>query len=162
MVLNWPAVATKVALVAPVGTVTAAGSVKFGELDVNVTVAPLVALIVTVHVLVPPAIKVAGEHEILLMVAVGAVALTVPPVPVNGMAVPSGAAPSPLIMPIAALLLPDRVAVTVAAIPLAIVFAFMPDAIQVYAPELLAQVIALPAEARTGPVDTLRPEIVLG
>ena len=68
-----PAVAVKVALVVPAATVTDAGTVKYVVLLDNVTAAPLVPATldnVTVHVALPPELKLEGEHETELIVGV--------------------------------------------------------------------------------------------
>ena len=129
--LNWPAAAGKVTTLAPAGTVTEAGTVRYGELDARFTVAPVEALTVTLQVLEAPGAKVDGEHTMELTVTVGVAMFTVPPAAVSGIVVPVEEAPNTLIKPIDALLVPVNVAVRVAAIPSGIVLAFMPDATHV-------------------------------
>src|SRR5580692_2309026 len=51
--VNWVAVATNVALVEPLGTVTELGTRRLPELDARLIVAPADPLTVTVHVLAP-------------------------------------------------------------------------------------------------------------
>jgi hypothetical protein len=60
-----PAVAVNVAVLEPAGTMTAAGTASAARLLESVTVAPPVATgcdIVTVHVAVPPGVRVDGVH----------------------------------------------------------------------------------------------------
>ena len=130
-VLNWPAVAGKVATLAPAGTVTEAGTVRYAELDARLTVAPVEALTVTLQVLEAPGAKVDGEHTMEVAVTVGVAMFTVPPEAVSGSVLPVEEAPDTLIKPIDALLVPVNVAVRVAAIPSVIALAFMPDATHV-------------------------------
>ncbi len=131
MAVNSPAVARKFATLDPAGTVMDAGTVRLAEFDARFTMAPLVALTVTVQALEAPGTKVDGEHWIELTVTGAAGTLTSPPVRVSATAVPAGGAPTPLIRPIEALLAPDRVPVPAATTPLEIAVAFMPDATHV-------------------------------
>ncbi len=158
LAVNCFAVATKLALADPDGIVTEPGTVRFAELDVRLTVAPLEALTVTVHVLDAPGDKVAGTHPTLLTVVPAVARLTVPPVLVMVMPLPVGEAPRPLTRPIVAPLAPDSVTATVAIIPSPMAVAFIPEAMQIYPLAPPAQVTVLPADDNAAPAVTLRLE----
>lgn len=130
-VANWPAVARNVAVVEPAGTVTEPGTLNAVKLDARFTVAPVEVLTVTLQLLELPGIRVVGLHAMALTVTAGAAAVIVPPLAVTVTADPVRSAPTGLMSPIAALLLPENVAVMVATIPLEIVFALIPEAMQI-------------------------------
>jgi hypothetical protein len=155
-------VARNVATLDPAGTVTEAGTVRLAALDARFTVAPLEALTVTVHALEAPGPKVDGEHTSAVAVTVAVGTLTSPPVRVSGRTLPSAAAPTPLIRPIEALLLPERVPVKAATTPLEIGVAFIPHAMHVYEPDAPAQLTLFPAADRADPAATFRLEMVEG
>ena len=126
LAVNCAAVATNVALVEPLGTVTELGTGRLPELDARPIVVPVDPLTVSVHVLAPPGATVAGVHEILLRVTAGALMPTVPPVPVTAIPLPAAEAAIGFVSPIAAALLPESVTDTVAMTPSPIVVAFIP------------------------------------
>ena len=131
LAVNCLAVATNVALADPEGTVTDAWTGRFAELDARLTVGPLEALTVTVHVLDAPGDNIDGEHTMLLIVGTETGPDTVPPVVTIVIPSPAVEAPKPFARPIVAELVPESVTVTVATIPLAIVVAFIPYAMHV-------------------------------
>jgi len=155
--VNCFAIAENVALLEPAATLTDAGTVRLVELDDKVTLAPVDALSVTVHVLDAPGARLTGAHVRLLTV-VEATGVTVPPVLVMLMLVPVGEAPRTLVTLIDAVLLPESVTVTAAMTPSPIVVAFIPAAIQVYPPAPLAQVRVLPAADSAAPAVALKLE----
>jgi hypothetical protein len=131
--VNGLAAATNIVLVVPAGIVTEAGTVRFPELDVRLTVAPVEALTVTVHVLEAAGPSVTGAHTRVLtetVVPTVPTTLTVPPVPVTEISDPVAEAPSALTTPIVAALLPASVTVKVATTPSPTVAAFIPQAMQ--------------------------------
>jgi hypothetical protein len=89
------AVALNGAELAPAGTVTEAGVVRFALLLDSATAAAVAAapVRVTVHDEEPGAVIVTGEHETPLSAADGATAVMVPPFPVTGSVEPSAKAP---------------------------------------------------------------------
>jgi hypothetical protein len=76
----------------------------------------------------------------------------------TGIKFPVVEAPSTLVRPIFAAVLPEGVTVTLAIVPSAIVLAFNPEAIQIYPLGPLAHVRVLPAVDRATPATTLRLE----
>ena len=158
MAVNCLAVAVNVALVDPAATATVAGTVRFAELDDRLTLTPVEALTVTVHVLAAPGDKAAGAHPRLLIVGAEPGTLTVPPAPLIVMLLPVGEAPSGLTTPIDAALLPESVTVTAATAPSPIVVEFIPHAMQVYPLAPAAHVTLFPADERAVPAATLKLE----
>jgi hypothetical protein len=88
-----------VALLEPEGTVTEAGTVIDELFDERATLAPVVPLRVTVHVLELSELTIAGEHARLLTVK-GELTPTEPPVAVTETASPPLDAPKALVTPI--------------------------------------------------------------
>jgi len=118
---------------APAAMASEAAPVRMLPVVLRPTVAPpepAGPLSVTAQVAVAPGANDRGLHTIELIVTPGVGKLTVPPVPVTGTVFPFVAAPTVLITPMLEVE-PDTVADTVAITPSAIVFAFMPLAMQV-------------------------------
>ena len=140
-----PAVAMNVAVVDPVATATDPGTVSAAVLLDSVTVAPPVFVSVTVHVLVPPLLNVAGVQFKPAKVG-SAGTVTVPPVPLTDSACPSSVAPSVLVTPMLVLATPPAmVTVTSATTPFCIREEFKPASRHRYVPELEEQLIDFPA-----------------
>jgi hypothetical protein len=158
LAVNALAAAANVALADPTGTVTVAGTVRLAELDFRLTVAPVMALTVTVHELEALGAKVVGAHARLLSVMAGAVTPIVPPVAVTAIGSPAAVEPIAFVRLTVAPLLPDRVTLTVATLPLAIVVAFIPYATQMYPAAPPEHVTDLPAAVRAVPAVTLTLE----
>ncbi len=149
-----PAVAVKVVDVRPAATVTDPGTLRLVLVLVRVTVAPPAGAApdrVTVQVELPELLKVAGRQD--REVTVGhAPPVTVPPVAERGMAVPAAEAATVLLTPIAVVATPTAmVRFTTATVPLEMVPALIPEATQLYVPELAAQVNVLLAAVRAAP-----------
>ncbi len=118
----------------PAATVADAGTVNVGFVFDSVTTAPPVgaaALRLTVQTAVPELLRVDGLH--VRPVTVGsAPPLTLPPDPDRLILSPEAEAAIVLVIPIAVLLTPDAIdRVITATVPLAIVLASDPDAMQV-------------------------------
>jgi hypothetical protein len=127
LTLNAFAAAVKVALVEADGTVTVAGTVRLLEVDARVTEAPVEELTLTVQVLAALGAKVVGAHARLLSVVKRTtVTLTIPATDETASESPAGLTPNALLKLMVAPLLPDKVTLTVATLPLAMVVAFMP------------------------------------
>src|SRR5579872_3320103 len=156
--VNCFAVAGKVALLDPAGTLTEAGTVRFAELDDRLTVAPADVLTVTVHVLDPPGDKLAGVQLTALTAGADRGTLTVPPALVIVIPLPAADAPRGLMTLIVAAVLPASVTVTVATTPSPIVVAFIPHAMHMYPLAPVAQVRLFPAAESAGPAATVRLE----
>jgi hypothetical protein len=146
-----PAVAVKVAVVAPLATVSEAGTDRAALLSESVTAAPPDAAAcdkVTVQVEVPPDVTVAGAHWTPLTFVTAPITLIVPPVPAIFALLPSGRAPTILLIAIpsaVAVLVEESVAETTAITPLGIVVVLGPIARQVSEPVPDTQLSALPA-----------------
>jgi hypothetical protein len=140
-----PAVAVKVAVVDAAATATDPGTVSADVLLDSVTVPPPVFVSVTVHVLAPLLLSVAGVQ--LKPASVGSAgAVTVPPVPLMDRACPSSVAPSALVTPMVVLATPvAMVTVTTATTPFCIREEFNPASRHLYVPELGEQLIDFPA-----------------
>jgi hypothetical protein len=122
-----PAVAVKVAVVDPAATATDPGTVSAAALLDSVTVPPPVFVSVTVHVLAPPLLSVAGAQLNPAKIGSAAGAVTVPPVPLMDSACPSSVAPSVLVTPMVVLATPVAiVTVTTATTPFCIREEFKP------------------------------------
>jgi hypothetical protein len=152
----------KVAVVEPAATETEAGTLRLVELDDRFTVAPVEPLTVTVQVAEVPADTDRRLHVRPVAVKGAAAPLTAPLEELTVRPLPAAEAAIPLITPMVAPVLPERVTETVATIPFAMAFVFGPDAMQIYAVPLPAQLTALPAEANAGPVATLRWDTAAG
>ncbi len=138
----------------PAATVTDPGTLRLVLVLVRVTVAPPAGAApdrVTVQVELPELLKVAGRQD--REVTVGhAPPVTVPPVAERGMAVPAAEAATVLLTPIAVVATPTAmVRFTTATVPLEMVPALIPEATQLYVPELAAQVNVLLAAVRAAP-----------
>ena len=167
MLLTVPAVAVKLAVVAPAATVTDAGTVSAALLSETVTLEPpagAAAERLTVQFDLAPEARAAGVHcreetetvELTLMT---------PPLAETLTAAPAGDAPTTLVMEIASdelLLLLERVAVTTATTPEAIPDAFRPLARQVRDPAPETQLSVLPALVRAAPAVAFRELMSLG
>src|ERR1019366_8755345 len=120
------AVAVNVAVVDPAATAADPGTVSAAVLLDSVTVPPPVFESVTVQLLVPPLLSVAGV-QLKPVRVVSAGAETVPPVPLTDSACPSSVAPSVLATPMVVLATPVAiVTVTTATTPFCIRLAFKP------------------------------------
>jgi hypothetical protein len=163
-----PAVAMKVALVAPAESVTEAGTVRLALLSDSVTAAPSVGAAfdrVTVQLAVAPETTDVGEHCNVEIVG-DDVELTVmtPPAPETDATAPSGRTPKALVtgrdteLPLVEL----SVAVITATTPFPITVPFIPLARQLS--ELLPamQLSDLPAAVRTGPLVAFSERTSLG
>jgi hypothetical protein len=132
------------------------GSVKVA-LPVNDTDSPpngAAALSVAMQFVEPGVVIVDGVHvtEVSVGDPLPEKPVIVPPVPVNDIPPPLASDAKVLLTPIDVLLTPEAIVTfTVAATPLAIVFAFMPVARQVYVPEPETQVSVLPAAVAAAP-----------
>jgi hypothetical protein len=121
-----PAVAMKLAELAPAGTVTEEGSERSALLSDSATVVPEEAawFKLTVQVVEAPAVKVPGL-QLKEVTLTGARVVIVPPVAVIGSRPPDGVAPNALVMPIEAVVVPGAmVALTTATTPFGMLFAF--------------------------------------
>jgi len=140
-----PAVKVAVADEEPCGTVTVAGTLTAEVLLKETTAPPDPAAPVRVAVRMPccPLWSVLGETEMLLNAADAApVTVTVPPLPVTWMSVPSAAAPTVLVTEKGIdELLAEEVVVTVttATVPLAIKLVLLPDTRHMIEPVPLPQ-----------------------
>ncbi len=157
-----PAVALKLTVVAPTPMATEAGTASAELFDDTDIVAPPVGaacVSVTVHVLLAFEEMLEGVHWRVETVADPEVTVIKPPVPDTATFVLSPSVPiTPLIGIVSRVLLlvGERLAVTTATTPLAIVFAFMPLARHITAPALALQFSVLPAAASAGPDETLK------
>ena len=122
------AVATKLTLADPAGTLTKAGMVRLPELDASVTMAPEVALSVTVQVLDAAGPSVVGEHDKPVSAGADTATPTVPPLAVTGIGSPTSEDPTPPASPMVAALLPESWTAIVAMAPFGIVAVFIPEA----------------------------------
>jgi len=125
--------AVKFALVAPAGTVTLAGTVRAVSDELSKTV----WLDLTVWLNVTAQAEVKGVYnnggvQLKVLTVIGVPIVMVPPEPAAVMPAPSGEAASVPVTPIATLVVTagDRVTVTTATVPLAIVFSLIPKSIQ--------------------------------
>ena len=146
-----PAVAMKVAVKDPAGTVTLAGTTSAGKLELSpITVGLVIAeLTLTVQVLVPPEGNEIGEHA---SEVTDAATKMLPPVADTGIGYPATDAPNVSLTPMEIELAPGAsVTVTTATFPSAIVFVLRPLVRQIYALAPPAQLIVLPADISTGP-----------
>jgi hypothetical protein len=156
LAVTEPAVAVKVAVVAPAATVTEAGVVKAALLSESVTTEPPAGAArdkVTVQVELEPEATLAGEHCSFEIVGRAVWTAMVPPVPETAKAVPSASAPTglPSDRGTVKLLVAESVIVTTATTPLLIVLAFRPEATHIVDPLVVLQVIVFPAAVRAGP-----------
>ena len=152
-----PAVTVKLADVAAATTATDAGTVRRELVLARATVAPpagAAPVRVTVQVELPELFKevVRQDRE----VTVGhAPPVTVPLVAESGMAVPAGEAATGLLTPIGVVIAPTAmVRFTTATVPFEMMPAFIPEATQLYVPELAAQLNVLLAAVRAAPALT--------
>jgi hypothetical protein len=128
----------------PAATATDPGTVSAAVVFDSVTVPPPVFVSVTVQLLAPPLLSVAGVQ--LKPARVGSVgAVTVPPVPLIDCVCPSSVAPSVLATPMVVLATPAMVTVTTATTPFCIAGEFKPASRHLYVPELGEQLIDFPA-----------------
>lgn len=157
-----PAVAVKVAVVAPEATVTEAGTLTAALLLESDTTAPPVGaacVIVTVQVDVLPELTVAGLQPTLLRLVVEPpLTAILPPVPVAEMAAPLAAPAETLVTPMFTVpdAVPDRVTFTTATTPFAIVVWLRAAMTQVSEPLLFEQVSDLDAAVDAAPMDTVK------
>jgi hypothetical protein len=174
--VKLPADALKLALVAPLPTVTEGGTVTTLLLLASVTEPPPVFERFTVQVPAAPAANVGGVQ--LSPTKVGACAgvvgggaaggggatevtpeLTVPPVPVKARGWPSKVAPCVFVTPIEALETPPAsVTVKVAMTPSAIAVELRPMTRHVYVPDDEAQEMVLPAAAVLAVTEAMFPD----
>ncbi len=138
LVVMVPAVAVNVALVAPAGTVTDAGTVVSGLLLESVATIPPVGaawLRVTVQVEEPAVVSAAGLQFRLLMLT-GTPTVMLPPVALEAMLVPvdDAAETADTLIGIVPDALADRVTLIVASVPFWIVLAFNPLTMHVTVP----------------------------
>jgi hypothetical protein len=139
-------VAVKVAVVDPTATATDPGTVSAAVLLDSVTVPPPVFVSVTVQLLVPPLLSVAGVQLKPAKTGGAAGAVTVPPLPLMESACPSSVAPSVLVTPMVVLATPPAmVTVTSATTPFCIRDKFKPASRHRYVPEPEEQLIDFPA-----------------
>ena len=133
LAVRFPAVAVKVAVLDPERALTVAGTVRRGLFELSATLAPeepAAPLRFTVQVLAALDPREVGLQVKVLSVR-GATTETDPSIPVTAIAFPIEEAPKEPVTPIAAD--PgseDMVSVTVATIPLLMILAFKPLAIQ--------------------------------
>ncbi len=130
------ALTVKLALLAPAGILTEAGTVRFALLsDKAITMPPLgaAALALTVQVATPGVLIVAGIHPTEVIVGWTVVTLViVPPVPETGRKRPAASTADTLATLMEVLLTLELIATfTTATTPFAMVFAFRPLAMQV-------------------------------
>jgi hypothetical protein len=152
------AVAVTAALADPAGTRTEPGTERLALLSDSATEAPPLGagpLRDTVQVALPGVVTVVGVHAKPLSVGPPldvADAVTVPPDVEVAMVLPVGDAAEVFVTAIDVLPTPAAsVTFTAANVPFAILFAFMPDARQVYAPEEEKQFKVLPPDAAAVP-----------
>jgi hypothetical protein len=141
-----PAVAVKAAVVDPAATATDPGTISAAVLLDSVTVPPPAFVSVTVQLLVPLLLSVAGVQLKPAKTGGAAGAVTVPPVPLMQSAFPSSVEPSVLATPMLVLATPPAmVTVTSATTPFCIRVEFKPASRHRYVPELEEQLIDFPA-----------------
>jgi hypothetical protein len=149
-----------VPLLDPAATVTDAGTERFAEPELRLTVAPpkpAVPLRLTRQLVEAPGANELAVHPRLM----GASTLrvpTAPSVPAIGIALPSADAPMASGNPTVTPALPDRVTATWATTPLAITSEFRPLAMQIYAVAVPAQLMVLLGPDSAGPAVTLKAE----
>jgi hypothetical protein len=159
-----PAVAWKVAVVAPAVTATDGGTVKLVLLSDRLTNAPpLGAGSDSATVQVDDALDatVVGVHA---SVETLGMTVIVPPVPTKSASVPFGKAPTTLLMVSVSSVLPlvgTRVAFTTATTPLPIA-AFVPDATQIALPVPKLQLSVSPAAVSVDPAEMLTEAMAVG
>jgi hypothetical protein len=163
-----PAVATKLPVVAPAGTVTDAGVVSAVLLSDNVTAVPPVGAaceMVTVHVELPPD-RIEDGVQVMLE-TVGSISwptVIVPPVPVAPVETPPVETAIVLLIgsETNALLVGLNVKETVATRPLGMVLVLIPEVRQVKVPDPAAQFSVLPAPLSAAPAIALIEVTSLG
>ena len=166
MAVTVPAVAEKLAVVAPAATVTEAGTAKAAPLlsERLTTVPPVEAGMetVTVQEVAAPEFRLLELH---CSAETAGSTLIKPPAPETGTLVPSANAPIVLLIGRESrllLLAGERVAETTATTPLPMALAFMPVARQVTEPAAELQLSVLPAAVNAGPAAVLSEIMALG